>query len=182
MSINTLCYLITVRYLYQIDILQILIATFFILFRKKFNFFWLNSELFFQTYQLKMPKLLQDGVVIMPSNQTPPLFPYNDDGYYRGTIPINQHQSPGLVVKNLEVNGPYPPYANTSRNYEYTLSGHSESTKHRSCSRGSKERNLLHSSLYPHRDDYLVQNRTVRADNNYFDYTYNPRYLVMFKY
>lgn len=124
-----------------------------------------------------MPNLLQDGVVIMPLNQTPPLFPYNDDGYYRGTIPTNSHQSPGLVVKHLDANGPYTPYANTSRNinYEYTLSGHSESTKYRSVSRGSKERNLLHSSLYPHRDEYLIQNRTIRADNNYFDYNYNSR-------
>ena len=121
-----------------------------------------------------MPKLLQDGVVIMPGASK--LYQYNAS-YYTGNS-----KSPGLVVKHLDSSYPYVGTGTRNINYttEYTLSGNSESNKFRSLSRDSKKRNQHHSNKYHHRDEYIhVQNRSMRADCSYFDLDYNPRYLMV---
>ncbi len=110
-----------------------------------------------------MPKLLQDGVLIMPQN-TQQYF-YNENEYYQ------QSNVKNLVVKHLDQNISYG-YSSPIAHYDYTQTlSNTEPLRNRRRRSSSKSRDnsLVRSSphrtrQYNHREEY--NNSQIRSKKN----------------
>lgn len=128
-----------------------------------------------------MPKLLQDGVLIMPQQQqqNSQQYFYNDADYYQ------QSNVKNLIVKHIDQNLPYTGYSSPIGHYDYTQTmSNTESLRshrhRRRSSSKSRDNSLIGTSphrqrQYNHRDDY--SNTQPRSRRNEMIFNENSRLL-----